>query len=771
MIIGSGVRGQDPSRVGGVLGGVVLFGWAGSEHGCMVGRVRGELVEGDLVVRAAGKGRAHEVRDKGGLLLKEAAERVGLEGLGKKGKEVRMQSAERGEGGEGAAKDYVRLVLDLAAAAEAAHALRVFEAHARGAPCRRRGRGAGALLRRGRARGRGRRVRRLHAVRRRGAAAQRPRDERPPARLGPQEVRGAAQAHERGVPARGQRRAQVLGRAPALEVDAAALAARRVPVESNLGAVGGGEPRHVLAVQALLQLDRRLGARHRQRCHHLAHRARPRGAALGRERLAVAERGAHHPAVVVVELVEAAPSGVDLPRDKERQREAARLGHHHQLGRRRARREQPAQEGGVRGFDVAAPITRVAARRRVGAPELGVVEEHRPHERVPDLHLHARRERPRARAAAAHRAERLARRAEARRRRRRAERLALLEGDAEVVEGRDLRELRTVVRRAHGPRARVAAAEVHYHCLGPVDGEAPTRGVGGEPVELRLEARARRCDEREVVSVEERRDAAAAEGRERGRDAELLDEDDQVVDVEAEEIGRGRGLKRRVETREPSSRLGRGACGRRRRRRRAARGGAPGTPTLDALGHHTCSGKGANAVGLGRTRGRAARRRHEDWQRRLGHLEDCRVLGRVIPGRRLGRLAARPLAGAARARLGRGALGRRRRCGPRGRRAELGRLRGRERGLRLRHERNNKSAAQTKRPRPMAAAARSITTWSKCSPPVRRIVTAMLWYPRLRCQSRRPSSRKALLAHSPTTKIYCTHAGTSFMCHGGAGTC
>jgi hypothetical protein len=71
----------------------------------------------------------------------------------------------------------------------------------------------------------------------------------------------------------------------------------------------------------------------------------------------------------------------------------------------------------------------------------------------------------------------------------------------------------------------------------------------------------------------------------------------------------------------------------------------------------------------------------------------------------------------------------------------------------------------------MAAAARSITTWSKCSPPVRRIVTAMLWYPRLRCQSRRPSSRKALLAHSPTTKIYCTHAGTSFMCHGGAGTC
>ena len=33
MVLGSGVRGQDPSGVGGVLGGVVLFGWAGSEQG------------------------------------------------------------------------------------------------------------------------------------------------------------------------------------------------------------------------------------------------------------------------------------------------------------------------------------------------------------------------------------------------------------------------------------------------------------------------------------------------------------------------------------------------------------------------------------------------------------------------------------------------------------------------------------------------------------------------------------------------------------------
>jgi hypothetical protein len=90
---------------------------------------------------------------------------------------------------------------------------------------------------------------------------------------------------------------------------------------------------------------------------------------------------------------------------------------------------------------------------------------------------------------------------------------------------------------ARASSARVAAAEIHYLCLGQVDGEAPARGVGIERIELRLKARAHRRDERKVVGVEER-DPAAAERRERGRVAELLDQNDQVVDVEAEEVGR-----------------------------------------------------------------------------------------------------------------------------------------------------------------------------------------------------------------------------------------
>ncbi len=124
------------------------FGWAGSEQGvgCMRGGVGGELVKRDFVVRAAGKSRAHKVRDERGRLFEEAAERGGLEGLGKKGEESGVQSTEGGEVGEGAAEDHVRLVLDLAAGAEAAHALRALEAHARGAAPRRR-RGRDALLR------------------------------------------------------------------------------------------------------------------------------------------------------------------------------------------------------------------------------------------------------------------------------------------------------------------------------------------------------------------------------------------------------------------------------------------------------------------------------------------------------------------------------------------------------------------------------------------------------------------------------------------------
>ena len=129
-----------------------------------------ELVQGDFVVRAAGKSRAHKVRDERGRLLEEAAERGGLERLGKGGEKSGVQSAEGGEVGERAAEDHVRLVLDLAAGAEAAHALRALEAHASGAAPRRR-RGRDALLRRGRARGRRRQARRLHAPRRRGIYA------------------------------------------------------------------------------------------------------------------------------------------------------------------------------------------------------------------------------------------------------------------------------------------------------------------------------------------------------------------------------------------------------------------------------------------------------------------------------------------------------------------------------------------------------------------------------------------------------------------------
>ena len=97
-------------------------------------------------------------KSAGGRLLEKAAEGAGLEGLGKEGEKSGVQSAKGGEVGEGAAEDHVRLVLDLAAGAEAAHSLRALEAHARGVtPRRRRGRGGDTLLRRGCARGRRRR--------------------------------------------------------------------------------------------------------------------------------------------------------------------------------------------------------------------------------------------------------------------------------------------------------------------------------------------------------------------------------------------------------------------------------------------------------------------------------------------------------------------------------------------------------------------------------------------------------------------------------------
>ncbi len=77
--------------------------------------------------------KTHKVRDEGGRLLEEAAKRRGLEGLGNKGETSGVQGAEGGEVGERAAEDHVRLVLDLAAGAEAAHALCALEAHASGA--------------------------------------------------------------------------------------------------------------------------------------------------------------------------------------------------------------------------------------------------------------------------------------------------------------------------------------------------------------------------------------------------------------------------------------------------------------------------------------------------------------------------------------------------------------------------------------------------------------------------------------------------------------
>jgi hypothetical protein len=113
-VLGSGVRGQDPSREGGVLGGVELLGWAlsfyglqtGSEQGCMRVGVGRELVQGDFVVRSEGESRAHEARDKRGRQLKEAAERAGLEGLGKRGEESGGVGGAQGDnGGKGAAED------------------------------------------------------------------------------------------------------------------------------------------------------------------------------------------------------------------------------------------------------------------------------------------------------------------------------------------------------------------------------------------------------------------------------------------------------------------------------------------------------------------------------------------------------------------------------------------------------------------------------------------------------------------------------------------
>jgi hypothetical protein len=84
--------GQDPSE-----GGVVV-GLGGRDPSRVVDGVGEKLVKGDLVVRAAGKSRAHKVRDERGRLLEEAAERAGLEGLGKKGEKIGVQSAEGGGG-------------------------------------------------------------------------------------------------------------------------------------------------------------------------------------------------------------------------------------------------------------------------------------------------------------------------------------------------------------------------------------------------------------------------------------------------------------------------------------------------------------------------------------------------------------------------------------------------------------------------------------------------------------------------------------------------
>jgi hypothetical protein len=71
------------------------------------------LVEGNLVVCAAGESRVHKAGNERGRLLEEAVERAGLEGLGKREEQGGVQSTEGGKVGEEAAEDHVRLVLDL----------------------------------------------------------------------------------------------------------------------------------------------------------------------------------------------------------------------------------------------------------------------------------------------------------------------------------------------------------------------------------------------------------------------------------------------------------------------------------------------------------------------------------------------------------------------------------------------------------------------------------------------------------------------------------
>jgi hypothetical protein len=104
----------------------------------MMGGVGWELIKGDFVVRAERQSRAHKAGDERGRLREEALQRAGLEGLGEGGEEGgRVFGAQGVKLGVEAAEDHVFLVLDLAAGAEAAHALRALEERAHGAAPRR----------------------------------------------------------------------------------------------------------------------------------------------------------------------------------------------------------------------------------------------------------------------------------------------------------------------------------------------------------------------------------------------------------------------------------------------------------------------------------------------------------------------------------------------------------------------------------------------------------------------------------------------------------